>query len=52
MYRLFCVQDRKNVILIGDSLGDPKMTGGLPHLDCVIKIGFLNAKVRLQNEVT
>lgn len=35
------LKNRKNVILLGDSLGDAKMAKGMPH-DEVIKIGFLN----------
>ena len=35
------IQDRKNVILLGDSLGDLGMTEGIKH-DCIIRIGFLN----------
>lgn len=35
------IEDRMNVILLGDSLGDLKMADGLDH-DCIIKIGFLN----------
>ena len=35
------VTDRKNVILIGDSIGDTTMASGFVH-DCVLKIGFLN----------
>ncbi len=35
------IEDRKNVILLGDSLGDLDMAAGIPH-DCIIKIGFLN----------
>lgn len=39
------VKKRKNVILVGDSLGDAKMATGMPH-DEVIKIGFLNENNR------
>lgn len=35
------VRERRNVILLGDSLGDAKMANGMPH-DEVIKVGFLN----------
>ncbi len=38
------VKKRKNVILIGDSLGDLQMSKGMPH-DDIIKIGFLNDNV-------
>ena len=38
-------QGRHNLVLIGDSLGDPKMVGGLKRVDHVIKIGFLNHDV-------
>jgi len=37
------IQERKNVILLGDSLGDLGMAEGMNH-DCIIKIGFLNHK--------
>jgi 5'-nucleotidase len=35
------ISERKNVILIGDSLGDTTMADGMNH-DCVLKIGFYN----------
>lgn len=38
------VANRKNVVLIGDTLGDATMTDGLPH-NVVIKVGFLNEKI-------
>lgn len=34
-------EQRKNVILLGDSLGDIGMTEGIKH-DCIIRIGFLH----------
>lgn len=37
------IAQRKNVILLGDTLGDAKMIEGLAH-DNIIKIGFLNGK--------
>ena len=40
------LQRRGNIILIGDSLVDPKMDSGLPLVKEVLKIGFLNHNVR------
>lgn len=37
------IAGRKNVLLLGDSLGDIGMTAGLKHQE-IIKIGFLNGK--------
>eukprot|EP00794_Sanderia_malayensis_P017512 gene17512-19262_t len=34
--------DRTNLMLIGDTLGDPTMSDGMKHLSTVLKIGFLN----------
>lgn len=38
------IKSRKNVILLGDSLGDPNMCDGIKH-DNIIKIGFLNFEI-------
>ncbi|MDD3793345.1 MAG: hypothetical protein PHI37_00865 [Candidatus Gracilibacteria bacterium] len=38
------IKSRKNVILLGDSLGDPGMIHGFEY-DNLLKIGFLNDKV-------
>lgn len=36
------IEDRTNAILIGDLLEDSNMLNALPHLQSVLKIGFLN----------
>lgn len=38
------IKHRRNVLLLGDILGDLGMSEGLEH-DCIIRIGFLNEKV-------
>lgn len=44
------VKDRKNVILLGDSLGDVGMVKGFEH-DNLIKIGFLNEEADEKREL-
>lgn len=39
------VKNRKNVILLGDSLGDARMADGIEHANHVLKIGFIYEKV-------
>jgi len=38
------VSHRKNMILLGDSLGDVGMAAGLTDAGAILKIGFLNHK--------
>jgi cytosolic 5'-nucleotidase 3 len=38
------IENKKNVILIGDNLGDISMCNGLAH-DCIISIAFFNYKI-------
>jgi cytosolic 5'-nucleotidase 3 len=38
------IKERKNVLLLGDSISDVNMADGLKH-NCVIKIGFLNDNI-------
>lgn len=35
-----------NIILLGDSLGDVDMTEGMKNINVILKIGFLNYRVR------
>lgn len=39
------LKDNGNIILLGDSLGDLTMADGVPNVDNILKIGFLNDKV-------
>lgn len=39
------LKSRKNIILLGDSLGDIDMSEGAQDVDCILKIGFLNKRV-------
>ncbi|MEE6465671.1 hypothetical protein FKM82_006640 [Ascaphus truei] len=39
------LKDNSNIILLGDSLGDLTMADGVPNVENILKIGFLNDKV-------
>lgn len=39
------LKDNSNIVLIGDSLGDLTMADGVPNVENILKIGFLNDKV-------
>lgn len=39
------IKNRKNILLLGDSLGDTGMAEGLPYKN-IIKIGFLNENIK------
>lgn len=41
-------KENSNIILMGDSLGDLSMADGVPSVENILKIGFLNDKVQLQ----
>jgi len=47
---LAVVKDRKNVILLGDNLGDAGMITGFDY-DNLLKIGFLNSKIEEKMEI-
>ncbi|GFR88307.1 5'-nucleotidase [Elysia marginata] len=40
------IRHRENLLLLGDSLGDLRMVEGADHVECILKIGFLNFKVQ------
>ncbi len=40
------IENRHNVILIGDSIGDVGMSAGVPVISNQLKIGFLNDKIQ------
>ncbi|NQU98035.1 hypothetical protein HQ533_01080, partial [Candidatus Woesearchaeota archaeon] len=44
------IKERKNVILIGDSLGDTDMAKGLEH-ETILKIGFLNKNIEKNKNI-
>ncbi|XP_059174721.1 7-methylguanosine phosphate-specific 5'-nucleotidase A-like isoform X1 [Physella acuta] len=41
----FNIKHRENLLLMGDSVGDLRMAEGADHVECILKIGFLNFKV-------
>ncbi|NXH12580.1 5NT3B nucleotidase, partial [Bucco capensis] len=41
---------RTSIILLGDSMGDLSMADGVPSVENILKIGFLNDKVEEQRE--
>lgn len=43
------IENRDNVILLGDSIGDAGMADGMPHCNAVLKIGFLYDHVSIIN---
>lgn len=38
-------QGKTNILLLGDSMGDLTMADGVPDVENILKIGFLNDKV-------
>lgn len=45
------IHQRGNVLLMGDSLGDPCMADGIENPSAVLKIGFLNHDIKTEQEV-
>ena len=43
-------QKRSNVILMGDSLGDPCMADGMKDVSAILKVGFLNYGMDTQEQ--
>ncbi|RUS77687.1 hypothetical protein EGW08_014552, partial [Elysia chlorotica] len=40
------IRHRENLLLLGDTLGDLGMAQGADNIECILKIGFLNFKVK------
>lgn len=40
------LKENCNILLMGDSMGDLSMADGVPNVETILKIGFLNDKVR------
>ncbi|XP_053554857.1 7-methylguanosine phosphate-specific 5'-nucleotidase isoform X2 [Bombina bombina] len=45
------ISDRSHILLLGDTLGDLTMADGVPTVDNILRIGFLNDKIEEQAEV-
>merc|ERR1739844_551974 len=45
------IHQRGNVLLMGDSLGDPCMADGIENPSAVLKIGFLNHNIKTEQDV-
>ncbi|KAG3268956.1 5'-nucleotidase, cytosolic IIIB, transcript variant X1 [Ictidomys tridecemlineatus] len=44
------LQGKTNILLLGDSMGDLTMADGVPGVENILKIGFLNDKVEEQRQ--
>ncbi|MBV97321.1 7-methylguanosine phosphate-specific 5'-nucleotidase, partial [Eschrichtius robustus] len=44
------LQGKTNILLLGDSMGDLTMADGVPGVENILKIGFLNDKVEERRE--
>ena len=42
------LQGKTNILLLGDSMGDLTMADGVPGVENILKIGFLNDKVGMR----
>merc|ERR1712117_38192 len=45
------LEGRKNIVLMGDSLGDLQMAQGVPDQEALLKIGFLNDRTGHQTRL-